>query len=56
MFLSISTVRFLKKGSKFGQLRNRSSNLGQRFLLKVASNLGWREYLTTKMYAGTFKV
>jgi hypothetical protein len=39
VILSIRMVRFLKK-IKFGLLINRSSNLGQRLLLKVSSNLG----------------
>jgi hypothetical protein len=36
-------VRFPKKISKFGHLKNRSSNLEQRLLLKVSSNLEQRE-------------
>jgi hypothetical protein len=33
-----------KKNSKFGQMRNKSSNLEQKLLLKVPSNLEQREY------------
>jgi hypothetical protein len=36
-------VRFSKKNSRFGHMENRSSNLGQRLLLKVSSNLGRKE-------------
>jgi hypothetical protein len=45
MFLSIRIVRFPKKTNS-RKLRNRSSNLGQRLLLKVSSNLGYKEYVT----------
>jgi hypothetical protein len=55
MFISICMIRSPKK-SKFGQVRNRSSNLGQRLLLKVSSNLGQREYLLMPCMHDTFFV
>jgi hypothetical protein len=48
-------VRFSKK-SIFGYLRNRSSNLEQRILLKVSSNLEWREYYLCSLFSCTNKL
>jgi hypothetical protein len=44
VFLSIYMVRFPKR-SKFEQLRNKSSNLGQWLCWNCQSNLGPRKYL-----------
>jgi hypothetical protein len=47
VFLSIRSIGFSKK-SKFEKLRNRPANMGQKLLLKVSSNFGWREYISSK--------
>jgi hypothetical protein len=48
-FFRFVRLDFQKK-SKVGQLRNRSSDLGQGLLLKVSSNLGWRGYWVSSIH------
>jgi hypothetical protein len=42
-----SVLLDFQKRFKFAHMRNRTSNLGQRLLLKVSSNLGRRECISS---------